>query len=152
MISHDPTDRPVLPAGAADNPLQLALRDELRKIGVRRRATCASSSTPSSGRNRHPRSLPRWPPLASMCCGPQALPSSARYSKSQGRYRTGISILATELDGKRQELLSELVPAMRHIAALADPRVIVADHLLSLQAPRAKREQLFQFTRSRRRK
>jgi putative ABC transport system substrate-binding protein len=34
---------------------------------------------------------------------------------------TGISIFATELDGKRLELLTELVPAAHHIAALADP-------------------------------
>jgi hypothetical protein len=33
---------------------------------------------------------------------------------------TGISILATELDGKRQEILMELVPAARRMAALAD--------------------------------
>ena len=32
---------------------------------------------------------------------------------------TGVSILATELDGKRQELLIELIPGTRHIAALA---------------------------------
>jgi putative ABC transport system substrate-binding protein len=34
---------------------------------------------------------------------------------------TGVSILATELDGKRQELLIEAVPGLRRIAALADP-------------------------------
>jgi len=34
---------------------------------------------------------------------------------------TGISILASELDGKRQEILMDLVPASRHMAALADP-------------------------------
>ena len=34
---------------------------------------------------------------------------------------TGISIMATELDGKRLVILTELVPASRHIAALADP-------------------------------
>ena len=34
---------------------------------------------------------------------------------------TGVSLLATELDGKRQELLIELVPDAHHIAALADP-------------------------------
>ena len=34
---------------------------------------------------------------------------------------TGISILASELDGKRQEILMELVPASRRMAALADP-------------------------------
>ena len=33
---------------------------------------------------------------------------------------TGVSILATELDGKRQELLIEAVPGLHHIAALAD--------------------------------
>src|SRR6516225_5542980 len=40
-----------------------------------------------------------------------------------GGNTTGVSILATELDGKRQELLTEVVPAARHIAILADPRV-----------------------------
>jgi putative ABC transport system substrate-binding protein len=34
---------------------------------------------------------------------------------------TGISILATELDGKRQEILMELVPTSRRTAALATP-------------------------------
>jgi putative ABC transport system substrate-binding protein len=33
---------------------------------------------------------------------------------------TGFSILATELDGKRQEILIEAVPGMRRMAALAD--------------------------------
>jgi putative ABC transport system substrate-binding protein len=33
---------------------------------------------------------------------------------------TGISILATELDGKRQEILIEMLPAARHMAVLAD--------------------------------
>jgi putative ABC transport system substrate-binding protein len=33
---------------------------------------------------------------------------------------TGVSLLATELDGKRQELLLEAVPGVRRIAALAD--------------------------------
>jgi putative tryptophan/tyrosine transport system substrate-binding protein len=38
-----------------------------------------------------------------------------------GGNTTGISILGTELDGKRQELLMGLVPGAHHIAALADP-------------------------------
>ena len=38
-----------------------------------------------------------------------------------GENLTGISILASELDGKRQQFLMELVPASRHMAALADP-------------------------------
>ena len=33
---------------------------------------------------------------------------------------TGVSILATELDGKRQEILIEAVPGLRRMAALAD--------------------------------
>jgi len=33
---------------------------------------------------------------------------------------TGVSIFATELDGKRQEILIEAVPGLRRIAALAD--------------------------------
>ena len=33
---------------------------------------------------------------------------------------TGTSLLATELDGKRQEILLEVLPAIRHLAALAE--------------------------------
>ena len=36
---------------------------------------------------------------------------------------TGVSILASELDGKRQEILMEAVPAARRMAALADGNV-----------------------------
>jgi putative ABC transport system substrate-binding protein len=50
-----------------------------------------------------------------------------------GGNTTGISILATELDGKRLELLTELVPAARHIAALADPRITAPDQLRALE-------------------
>jgi putative ABC transport system substrate-binding protein len=38
-----------------------------------------------------------------------------------GGNTTGVSILATELDGKRQELLIEAVPGLRRMAALVDP-------------------------------
>src|SRR6516165_8825196 len=50
-----------------------------------------------------------------------------------GGNTTGISLLATELDGKRQELLTELVPTARHIAALADPRVTEPEQLRALE-------------------
>lgn len=50
-----------------------------------------------------------------------------------GGNTTGISILATELDGKRLELLTDLVPAARHIAALADPGVTAPEQLRALQ-------------------
>jgi putative ABC transport system substrate-binding protein len=51
---------------------------------------------------------------------------------------TGVSILATELDGKRQQLLADLVPGIRRLAALADPRSTGPDRLAALdQAARA---------------
>jgi putative ABC transport system substrate-binding protein len=47
---------------------------------------------------------------------------------------TGVSILATELDGKRQEILAEAVPGMRRMAALADSNTTAATKLDELQA------------------
>ena len=46
---------------------------------------------------------------------------------------TGISILATELDGKRQEILMEMVPTAHRMAALADPGTTSARQLEALQ-------------------
>jgi putative ABC transport system substrate-binding protein len=45
----------------------------------------------------------------------------------------GISILATELDGKRQLLLMELVAGARRTAALAEPGVIAPEQLRALE-------------------
>ena len=50
-----------------------------------------------------------------------------------GGNTTGISLLATELDGKRQELLIELVSSAHHIAALVDPRVTAPEQLRILE-------------------
>jgi putative ABC transport system substrate-binding protein len=50
-----------------------------------------------------------------------------------GGNTTGISILATELDGKRQELLIELVPSARRMAALADPSATAPEQLRALE-------------------
>jgi putative tryptophan/tyrosine transport system substrate-binding protein len=50
-----------------------------------------------------------------------------------GGNTTGISIFATELDGKRQELLMELLPDARRMAALADPNSTDAGRLQSLK-------------------
>jgi putative ABC transport system substrate-binding protein len=48
---------------------------------------------------------------------------------------TGLSILATELDGKRQEILIEAVPGIRRMAALADSNMTkTAAKLDALQA------------------
>jgi putative tryptophan/tyrosine transport system substrate-binding protein len=46
---------------------------------------------------------------------------------------TGVSILATELDGKRQEILTEAVPGLRRMAALADTNTTAPDRLQSLR-------------------
>jgi putative tryptophan/tyrosine transport system substrate-binding protein len=49
---------------------------------------------------------------------------------------TGVSILASELDGKRQEILIEAVPGVRHMAALADSNMTrTAVQLEALQKP-----------------
>ena len=50
-----------------------------------------------------------------------------------GGNTTGVSILATELDGKRQELLIELVPTARRIAALVDPTATAPEQLRALE-------------------
>jgi putative ABC transport system substrate-binding protein len=46
---------------------------------------------------------------------------------------TGVSILASELDGKRQELLLELIPTARRIAALTDLATTAPKQLKALQ-------------------
>jgi putative ABC transport system substrate-binding protein len=46
---------------------------------------------------------------------------------------TGISILATELDGKRQEILMEMVPAARRMAVLADANTAAPQNMRMLK-------------------
>jgi putative tryptophan/tyrosine transport system substrate-binding protein len=50
-----------------------------------------------------------------------------------GANTTGVSILATELDGKRQEILIEAVPGIRRMAALADTDTTAPRQLQALQ-------------------
>jgi putative ABC transport system substrate-binding protein len=50
-----------------------------------------------------------------------------------GGNTTGVSILSTELDGKRQEILLEAMPRVRHMAALADPNNSLPEQLQALQ-------------------
>jgi putative ABC transport system substrate-binding protein len=47
---------------------------------------------------------------------------------------TGVSIFASELDQKRQEILMELMPSAHRMAALADPNATPPDKLERLQA------------------
>ena len=46
---------------------------------------------------------------------------------------TGVTILASELDGKRQEILIEAVPGVRRIAALADTHTTTPSRLTELE-------------------
>ncbi len=50
-----------------------------------------------------------------------------------GGNTTGVSILATELDGKRQEILIEAVPGLRRLAVLADSKTTGSRELQALQ-------------------
>jgi putative ABC transport system substrate-binding protein len=46
---------------------------------------------------------------------------------------TGVGILSPELDGKRQEILLEVMPGMRRMAALADPNDTLPEQFHALQ-------------------
>jgi putative ABC transport system substrate-binding protein len=53
---------------------------------------------------------------------------------------TGFSLLASDLDGKRQELLIEAVPGLRRIATFADSTTSAPQHLQALQSAARARE------------
>src|SRR5262245_3121869 len=56
-----------------------------------------------------------------------------------GGNTTGISILATELDSKRQEILMEMVPAARRMAVLGDANTAAPENMRALrEATRAR--------------
>jgi putative ABC transport system substrate-binding protein len=60
-----------------------------------------------------------------------------------GGNTTGISILSSDLDGKRQEILMEVVPGARHYAALADVNSSSSQRLQTLrEAVRARGAEL----------
>jgi putative tryptophan/tyrosine transport system substrate-binding protein len=50
-----------------------------------------------------------------------------------GGNTTGVTLLASELDGKRQEILIEAVPGVRRIAALADTNTTTPSRLTELE-------------------
>jgi putative ABC transport system substrate-binding protein len=60
-----------------------------------------------------------------------------------GGHTTGVSLLATDLDGKRQEILIEAVPGLRRMAAFADTGTSSPRQLQALQdAAHARRVEL----------
>jgi putative ABC transport system substrate-binding protein len=50
-----------------------------------------------------------------------------------GGNTTGVSLLASDLDGKRQDILMEAVPGLHRMAALADPNTTAPRQLQALQ-------------------
>jgi len=63
-----------------------------------------------------------------------------------GGNTTGVSFLATELDGKRQEILMELVPSARRMAALVDANATAAQRVEALRdATRARGVEVLSF-------
>jgi putative ABC transport system substrate-binding protein len=50
-----------------------------------------------------------------------------------GGNTTGVSLMATELDGKRQDILIEAVPGVRRIAVLADTNITAPRQIQALQ-------------------
>lgn len=50
------------------------------------------------------------------------------------RNTTGVSILAADLDGKRQEILLEMIPSLKRIALLADSNNLSTGHIEKLEA------------------
>jgi putative ABC transport system substrate-binding protein len=57
-----------------------------------------------------------------------------------GGNATGVSILATELDGKRQEILIEAVPGLHRIAILADSKATRPPQIQALQEAARERD------------
>jgi putative ABC transport system substrate-binding protein len=63
-----------------------------------------------------------------------------------GSNLTGVSILSTELDGKRQEILIDALPGLKRMAALADANATAAPRLQALQdAVRARNVELLLY-------
>jgi putative ABC transport system substrate-binding protein len=50
------------------------------------------------------------------------------------RNTTGVSILAADLDGKRQEILLEMIPSLKRIALLVDSNNLATGHMEKLEA------------------
>ena len=63
-----------------------------------------------------------------------------------GGNTTGVSVLTSELNGKQQEILLEVVPGGRHLAALADANSSSPQQLQALQdAARARGVELLTY-------
>ena len=128
-----------------DAPHQVALREELKRLGFNESTNLAIDQTGHGMRPdrfaQHAANLVMSKVDAIQCGGDAAIRAAqqatavipilgltddmvgaglVRSLANPGGNTTGVSILASELDGKRQEILLELVPTARQIAVLAD--------------------------------
>jgi putative ABC transport system substrate-binding protein len=147
-----------LSANPREAPQHMALLDELRQSGFAEgRNLVVDQRGFSTNYDRFPEiaaALVKSPVDAVLCSGEIALRAAQQATRTvpilgvaddmlaaglvrslgrPGGNTTGISILATELDGKRQELLMELLPNARRMAALADPSSTEAGRLQTLK-------------------
>jgi putative tryptophan/tyrosine transport system substrate-binding protein len=147
-----------LSANPREAPQHMALLDELRQSGFAEgRNLVVDQRGFSTNYDRFPEiaaGLVKSPVDAVLCSGEIALRAAQQATRTvpvlgvaddmlaaglvrslgrPGGNTTGISILATELDGKRQELLMELLPNARRMAALADPSSTEAGRLQTLK-------------------
>jgi ABC-type uncharacterized transport system substrate-binding protein len=147
-----------LSANPREAPQHMALLDELRQSGFAEgRNLVVDQRGFSTSYDRFPEiaaALVKSPVDAVLCSGEIALRAAQQATRTvpilgvaddmlaaglvrslgrPGGNTTGISILATELDGKRQELLMELLPNARRMAALADPSSAEAGRLQTLK-------------------
>jgi putative ABC transport system substrate-binding protein len=65
---------------------------------------------------------------------------------------TGVSVLAVDLDGKRQEILIEAVPGLRRLATLADVNSAAAKLDTLQEAARARQRRAFNLSHRERRR
>jgi putative tryptophan/tyrosine transport system substrate-binding protein len=142
----------------SDAPHQVALRDELRRTGFiegqNLNVDWRGYGLRSEQLAEHAAEIVKVPVDVIVCGGDAAIRAAqqatatipivaitddmvgsglVRSLAKPGGNTTGVSILATELDGKRQEILMEVVPGLRRMAALADSNTTAPRQLQALQ-------------------
>src|SRR5499427_3636135 len=145
-------------ASPRDAPHYVALFDELRRLGFIEGQNlvidAAGFGLPPERMDVHAADLMSGPVDVIVATGDAAVRAAQRATTSiptlaitddmlgQGFVRslgqpggniTGVTLLASELDGKRQEILIEAVPGVRRIAALVDGNTTNRSQLLALE-------------------
>jgi ABC-type uncharacterized transport system substrate-binding protein len=145
-------------ASPRDAPHSVALFDELRRLGFIEGSNlvidAAGYGLPPERMEVHAADLMSGPVDVIVAAGDAAVRAAQRATTSipilaftddmvgqgfvhslskPGGNITGVTILASELDGKRQEILIEAVPGARRIAALVDSNVTTPSQLSMLE-------------------